>query len=69
MKTTLKKVETKTRVSQAGRQVTVAPGIQLIPSRKGKYRARKMIAGERFEFQTNNLAEAKKWLRKMNKNS
>lgn len=48
------------------RETNVCKGIQKIPvktSRGKKYRARKMVNGVRMEFKTNNLQEAKKWLR------
>lgn len=48
-------------------ETLVCPNIQKIePVKKGKkYRARKTIAGVKYELRTNNLGEAKKWLRNL----
>lgn len=48
------------------KEINVAPGIQKLPVKTGrgkKYRARKTVKGKRVELRTNNLNEAKKWLR------
>lgn len=45
------------------KQTSVAPGITLSGSKINKYRARKVINGERVSFYTNNLLKAKKWLK------
>lgn len=49
-------------------EMLVCPGIQKIEpvTKRGKrYRARKTVNGVRLDFRTNNLSEAKKWLRNL----
>jgi len=43
-------------------QNTVAPGVQIVNSKKNKYRARKTVNGKRVTFYTNRKTEAVSWV-------